>query len=131
MITQKDIVKETLEALKIIHGKRLINYKTTGKELEKRGFDLISLGTGGQSYICSREIKIVDCRKNTVFYNDKLLLVVGISNLSYGMGKIYRGFAQEIQDSENLSAEEVKNLKNIIEDAKKTYKENFLNCIED
>ena len=120
MIKTNEIFKETISLMEILDEKRLIDKKTS-KKLEEKGFYLMSLGTGQYNYTFSRDITIIDCRRNRVYYNDKLFFVVGVSNEKYGKGKLYRGYVKEIKDSENLTDEDIKILKKIIEDARKEY----------
>lgn len=115
-----EIENEILKILEITKNHKLIRESLIEK-LEQEGFEYIQVGTSPNCYICSKEIKIIDSRKNRVYCNSKLLLTLGIANITAGKGHIYRGYAKEIESTEVFSNEDVKELQDKISNILKKY----------
>ncbi|MDY4079267.1 MAG: hypothetical protein SOY42_10870 [Clostridium sp.] len=111
----QEIKNEVINALKII-SKYPRMTETAKEELIDNGWHYTLLGSSLNCYSASKIIDIVDCRNNTVYYNKKLLLSIGICNTLYGAGRIYRGFTKKIEGTEDFTKEEVYNLKVIVND---------------
>lgn len=107
MIKIEKLAEEVKEVRRII-AKHNRMEEDTIKELENKGYEYTELGTGrANSYICSKEVILVDCRKNRKFCTKKnLLLAVGIASKQYGRGVIYRAYTKEIEGTANLTKEE-------------------------
>lgn len=93
-ITENEILKK----LEIIKNHELIRQSLIEK-LQQEVFEYIEFCTSPNCYICSKEIKIIDSRKNRVYCNSKLLLTLWIANINAGRGHVYRGYAKQIEDT--------------------------------
>ena len=82
-----EIENEILKILEITQNHKLIKQSLIVK-LEHEGFEYIEVGTTPNCYICSKEIKIIDSRKNRIYCNSKLLLTLGIANITAGCGHV-------------------------------------------
>ena len=110
-----ELKNEVLNALNITNKYPKMS-ETATKELIENGWSYTLLGTSLNCYSASKLIHIIDCRNNTVYYNKNLYLNIGICNISYGAGRIYRGYAKEIDGTENFTKEEVDKLKDVVND---------------
>lgn len=113
----EDFEKEIHDILDIIKNCKLIDKSITHR-LEDNGFEYVEIGTGPNSYICSRNIKILNCRLNKFYYSNKnLIFVVGIHNIK----GLYRGYAKEINYTENYSTNDIKALQDKLSNILKKY----------
>lgn len=110
-----EIRNEVLNALNITNKYSRMN-ETAKEELRDNDWNYTLLGTSLNCCSASKTINIIDCRNNTVYYNDKLFLNIGICNTSYGAGTLYRGYAKEIDGTEDFTKEEVDKLKDVVND---------------
>jgi hypothetical protein len=109
-IKVNDIEKEVKRIKRAIEGFRRMD-KECIENLEREGFEFMYLGTGWNSYINSMRIDVIDTRKNRIYKNDNLFLAVGICCEKYGKGSLYRAYVKEIDDTEDFTEMEVKELR--------------------
>lgn len=109
-IKVNDIEKEVEKIKKAVEGFRRMDDRAI-ENLGNEGFEFKYLGTGWNSNIRSMEINIVDTRMNKIYKNDNLFLAVGICCEKYGKGSLYRAYVKEIDDTEDFTEMEVKELR--------------------
>lgn len=109
-IKVNDIEKEVEKIKKAVEGFRRMDDRAI-ENLENEGFEFKYLGTGWNSNIRSMEINIVDTRMNKIYKNDNLFLAVGICCEKYGKGSLYRAYVKDIDDTEDFTEMEVKELR--------------------
>ena len=109
-IKVNDIEKEVEKIKKAVEGFRRMDDRAI-ENLENEGFEFKYLGTGWNSYINSMRIDIIDTRKNKIYKNDNLFLAIGICCEKYGKGSLYRAYVKDIDDTEDFTEMEVKELR--------------------
>lgn len=119
----QEIKNEVINALEIINKYPRMN-EAAKEELRDNDWNYTLLGSSFKCYSSSKLIDIIDCRNNTIYYNNNLFLNVGICNTRYGYGKIYRGFTKEIDDTEDFTAEQVEELKRLVYNTIKEWRAN-------
>ena len=91
-INRDDIKKEIINI-----NNELSNIQRISKNLINRfndyGYTIAALGSGKQSYIKSKEVQIKHLNNS---YIKGEYLVIGLTNVNYGNGTMYRGLVKKI-----------------------------------
>lgn len=83
------------KAEEILRGTKRVTAKHA-KQLTKLGFTLERLGTGRSAYITSTVV--TELNINSRYYLNGKFLAVGVSNMKYGKGQIYRAYVMQVID---------------------------------